>query len=79
MSVHNELINKLIETGIDGDFVECEASIASIAVGSVAVEIYILVGSFDAPNIGVRETENMLAVSFLDIGRAEVGHFCLMI
>jgi hypothetical protein len=76
MSVHNELINKLIETGIDRDFVECEAG---VAVGSVAVEIYIVIGSFDASNIGVGETENMFAVSFLDIGRAEVGHFCLMI
>lgn len=60
MGVDNQLVNQLVETGIDRDLVEGEAI--------VSMQVHFVIGSFNASDIGVGETEDVFAVCLLNVG-----------
>jgi hypothetical protein len=60
VGVDNQLVDKLVEAGIDRDLVESETV--------VSMEVDLIIGGLNASDVGIGETEDMFAVCLLNVG-----------
>jgi len=60
VGVDNQLVNQLVESRVDRDLVESEAV--------VSMQVYLIIGSLNASDVGVGETEDMFTVCLLNVG-----------